>query len=302
MQQKKRALGRGLGALLPARPAAVVPITATGAGESIPENFSGERLTKLPIAAISPNPEQPRASFDEVALEELAASIRVHGVIQPVAVTPRGDGYMIVAGERRWRAAQAANLREIPAIILSLSDKEILAFALVENLQRENLNAMEEARAYKALMDSFGLSQDEVADTVAKSRPAIANAVRLLKLPQEIQGDIESGLLSAGHARALLMLDSEKDQKLLRVAIIRDQLSVREAERMVSEFGVKASKPRAPRVEKDPNVVKLRERLIEALACKVEVKSTDMSKGRIEIYYGSLDELDSILDRLGVHE
>src|SRR5947207_3094348 len=130
MQQKKRALGRGLGALLPPRPAAVVP--ATPMGENPPEHYMGERLTKLPIGAISPNPEQPRASFDEIALEELAASIRVHGVIQPIAVTPRGNGYMIVAGERRWRAAQTANLSEIPAIVLSLSNKEILAFALVE--------------------------------------------------------------------------------------------------------------------------------------------------------------------------
>lgn len=298
MQPKKRALGRGLSALLPPR-ATPEPESGSVAVLEDSPSASPDGRVFLPVDSISPNSYQPRHHFDENALQELAGSIRENGIIQPVVVCRRGEGYMLVAGERRWRAARIAGLTEVPTVILALTEKEMLEFALIENLQRENLNPMEESRAYKALIDTFGLSQEEVADRVGKGRPTIANALRLLRLPLEYQKDIEAGTLSAGHARAVLSLSNETDQKRLRDTILKEALSVREAERLAVELANRASRHKPMRML-DPNIQRLREQIIERLTCRVQIKTFDHNKGKIEIYYDSLDELERFLEAIGV--
>lgn len=299
MQSKKRALGRGLGALLPAKPPQIAPQRVEPeAPVAVQDEPAPAPTNRLPIDSLTPNPYQPRDVFDDTALQELASSLKTHGFIQPIAVVRRGDSFMIVAGERRWRAARIAELTEVPVIELELTEQEILEFALIENLQRENLNAIEEARAYKALMNTFALSQDEVADRVGKSRPAIANALRLLKLPAEMQNDVSSGTISAGHARALLSLEDETQRKRLRDAIVRDQMSVREAENYAVELTNRPVRPRKAKL--DPDTQRLRELLIDRLACRVNVKTFDQNKGKIEIFYNSLDELERILGVMDV--
>ena len=315
MSSKKRALGRGLEALLPPRPAPAV-VSHPGpapAGNGKAEADGSVALAsppdetpyqQLPVAELEPNPHQPREMFDEAALAELAQSIRVHGVLQPVAVVRRDDRWRIVAGERRWRAAQLAGLSTIPVVVLELTDQEVLECALVENLQRENLNPVEAARAYKALVDTFGLSQEEVADRVGLSRPAVANALRLLRLPADYLKDVEGGYLSAGHARALLSLEREQDRRRLRDAIVRGRLSVREAEQLAAKLADRttATRKKASRSEEelDPDLVRLREQLIGVLACRVQIKPLEKTRGRIEIHYDSLDDLDRLLSILGV--
>lgn len=304
MQPKKRALGRGLEALLPQRISTLPPAMEPNA----PATAERPGSSKLPIGSIHRNPEQPRQTFDPASLEELSNSIKAHGVLQPIAVMQAGAHYILVAGERRWRAAQQAGLTEIPAVVLdSLSDQEILECALIENLQRENLSPLEEARAYQALVETFGLSQDEVAERVSKSRPAVANTLRLLKLSEEFQRDMVEGRLTAGHARALLSLDNERMRQKLRDIIVNEQLSVRQAEERATRIAMDniATGRTAPRQQKssrneDADVRRLREQLIEAFACKVDVKSSGKDRGKIEIYYDSLDELERILNRLRV--
>ncbi|MCX7717915.1 MAG: ParB/RepB/Spo0J family partition protein [Candidatus Sumerlaeaceae bacterium] len=304
MQSKKRALGKGLGALFPSRPAAETP---TPAAVGVPvttapaaaETFEGERVRRIPVGAIRPNPLQPRQAFDDAALDSLAASIRSCGVIQPVAVMRRDGAWILVAGERRWRAAQRVGLTEIPAIEVSLSDEELLAYALVENLQRENLNPVEEARAYEALIQRFGLSQEEVAERVGRSRPAVANALRLLSLQEPFLADLESGRLTAGHARALLMLPDEPARRHLRDAIVKGGWSVRAAEHAAQKALEKPRKAR-PRAGTDADTARLREALMERLACRVDVKAMDGGRGRIDIHYSSLDELERILAVLDI--
>jgi ParB family chromosome partitioning protein len=204
-----------------------------------------------------------------------------------------------VAGERRWRAARIAGLTELPVISLQLNDQQVLEYALVENLQRENLNPMEEARAYRTLIESFGMSQEQVAARVGKGRPTIANALRLLKLPLEFQQDVEAGRLTPGHARAVLSLESDHDQKRLRDAVIRNGLSVREAEQLSVEIANRKTKSRTTKAQ-DPHARQLREALVEHLGCRVTVKTFDPTKGKIDIYYSSLDELERVLAAMGV--
>jgi ParB family chromosome partitioning protein len=247
--------------------------------------------------------------FDEEALHVLAESIKQRGLIQPVAVMARENDYVLVAGERRWRAAQLAGIQHLPVIILDpLSDQELLEYALVENLQREDLNCLEEARAYQSLQRTFSLTAEEIADRVGKSRPAIANALRLLTLAPDMQEDLESGRITAGHARAILSLEKNRDQTILRDLIVMENLSVRQAElraREMAEGGAaRRGKPKShsarPRVEEPENVRQLREQLVEALACKVAINTQDGKRGRIEIYFESLDELQFVLNQLGV--
>lgn len=300
MQPKKRALGRGLGALLPPKPVTMVPVAAPAAPAETPAaaDPAPEVTTRLPIDSLSPNAYQPRDYFDDEALKSLADSIRERGIIQPIAVTKRGEQHMIIAGERRWRAARMAGLSEVPVIVLEVTEQQALELAMIENLQRENLNPMEEARGYKALIDNFGLSQEEIAEHLGKGRPTISNALRLLKLPADIQREIEMGKISAGHARAILSLELEAHQQRLRHAILRDELSVREAEHLA--FEIANRKPRKQKAVLDPNVQRLRELLIERLACRVDVKTFDQNKGKIEIFYNSLDELERILAALEI--
>lgn len=305
MPPKKRALGRGLEALLPQKPIQSVATIADNVANPTPVETATPRT--LSITAIRRNEAQPRQYFDEEALHQLADSIKRRGLIQPVAVMARQNDYVIVAGERRWRAAQLAGLRELPVIILdALSDQDLLEYALVENLQREDLNPLEEARAYQSLQRAFSLTAEEIADNVGKSRPAIANALRLLTLSSHMQEDIEAERMTAGHARAILSLEKNRDQVTLRDLIVTDNLSVRQAElkaREMIEGGAarkSKSKARSPQHEESAFVRDLRERLVDALACKVSLSTNGNDQGKIEIHFQSLDELQGVLDRLGI--
>lgn len=212
----KRGLGKGLGALLPGS-----------------EDIQRESAQEIAINRIQPNAEQPRQVFDADKLEELAASIREHGVVQPILVRPVGDGYEIVAGERRWRAAQLAGLRTVPAVVRELTGSQVMEIALIENLQREDLNPLEEARAYRRLLDEFGLSQEQLAKRLGKSRPQISNTLRLLQLQPEVQALVERGELTMGHAKAVLALESADEQVHIARQVVEQKLSVRDTEEAV---------------------------------------------------------------------
>lgn len=242
--------------------------------------------TKLPLALIKPNPEQPRRRFDQAALEELAASIRKQGLLQPLLVRPKGEAYELVAGERRYRAAQLAGLKEAPVIVRDLNDREALELALVENLQREDLNPVEEALGYQRLLD-MGHSQAQIAEAVGKARSTVTNALRLLQLDDESREALAAGRISAGHARALLMLPETQRPRLLR-RIVKEKLSVRQAERL-------ASRPEKPRRrEAYPDLARdLENRL------GLKVRFSGEKRGKLEIYYFSEEELEAILDLLG---
>ena len=277
MEGRRRALGRGLGALIPSAPP---PRDARG-GESGPT---------APVAAIRPNPYQPRDTFSEEGIDELAASIRQNGLLQPLLVRRVGSGYELIAGERRFRAAQRAGMEDVPVTIREADDRESLELALIENLQRENLNPMEEARAYKRLGDDFGLKQEEIARRVGKKRSTVANGLRLLQLPPEIRSQIEQGALSAGHARSLLALASAAEQKRAAQNIVRKGLSVRDAERL-------ARQSNKPAVGVDQKA--LESRLTRGLGTRVRLRHNGRNGGgRIEIEYYSLAELNGLVDRL----
>lgn len=274
----RQSLGRGLSALL---------------GDTKPAD---ESLNEIDIDLIRPNPEQPRTRFTESALEELAQSIAANGVVQPIVVRRKGDGFEIVAGERRWRAAQKAGLRKIPAAVKDVSDDKLLELALIENIQRQELNPIEEASAYRKLIDTLGLTQEDVASRVGKDRTLIATAIRLLKLPSDIQKLVEEGKLSAGHGRALLLTDDVSVQRRVARAIIEKAMSVREAERAVK----RTDHPRRRSIlnmpaKKDPNFeaaeTKLRRRLGTAVSIIPNATGTG---GRVEIEYYNQEDLDRI--------
>ncbi len=284
---KQRALGKGIGALI------------SGGGEK-----SQGGVAEIPLGALTPNPQQPRRDFAESTLAELAESIRAKGVLQPVLVEEgTGGTYTIIAGERRVRAARLAGLQTIPAIIRQFSSAEKLEIALIENIQREDLTPIEEAQAYRRLMEDAGLSQEEVALQVGKDRSTVANSLRLLKLPSAMQEALDRGELSAGHARAILAVVSPADQQLLFRRIVADGISVREAEQITAGMnrGKKPSKgsrrggPQADR--KEPEIKEIEERLIQRLGTKVQIRGT-AAKGRIEISYFSTEDLERVTDIL----
>lgn len=266
----------------------------------------------MPITALHPNPNQPRRHFDDAALRELADSIKSQGIIQPLLVRPLGgeNTYQIVAGERRWRAAQLAGLKEVPVYVRQLSDKEVMAAALIENLQREDLNPIEEAEALQALRDALELTQEELASRLGKSRPAIANALRLLQLSATARADIQAGLLSAGHARCLLGIDAPIASEALRQRILSHKLTVREAEDAAAfwrghnalpweqEGTTPQPRAKAPR-KKSPQFKTLQMNLCSSIGCKTQV-SGDENSGRIAFAYGSREELEQLLQKLGV--
>jgi ParB family transcriptional regulator, chromosome partitioning protein len=287
----KRVLGRGLADLIP----------VSGPGADSP----GPAPTDLvSIGSLHPNPRQPRTHFDEAALVELADSIRANGILQPILVRPRTQGgYEIVAGERRYRAALRAGLRQIPVVVRTLTDVETLALALIENLIREDIGPLETARAFKRLMDDFGWTQEEMGSRVGKSRPAIANSLRLLELPEPILQSLEKGELSEGHARALLgdrksRSDTEFQRRQMTTfrQVVQKKLSVRDAERLMSPTPAAQTRASEPATS-DPNWKAMEDRLRAALGTRVRVNGT-AEKGRIEIEFFSPEELDGLLERL----
>ncbi len=298
-KKKPLALGRGLGALLGEtrrEEPLVNPAALPGAGGVT----SNEGLAVLPVASIIPHPGQPRRHFDEAALDELAASIAARGMIQPVIVTPHGaNKWRLVAGERRWRAAQRAQLHEIPAIVRDLDEREVTALALIENLQREDLNPIEEARAYHRLAEGEGLTQAEIAKLVDKSRSHVANLQRLLVLPESVIALVESGKLSMGHARALVGIENAAE--LASQAVSR-QLSVREVERLVRRKDAPTTQRRA-RNERDgassADIAAVQAHLEEFLGLSVRINAdADPRSGAVTIRYRTLDQLDLICQRL----
>ena len=292
MTDKRRpALGRGMAALLSN---AAPPPSAPGAAAAL----AGKSLLSLPVEAVERNPEQPRKRFDEAKLEELAASIRQHGVVEPILVRREGGRYRILAGERRWRAAQRAGLREVPALVREATDREAFEIALVENLQRADLNAIEEAEAYEVLAADHGLTQEEIATRVGKERSTVANALRLLKLPEEVREAVRTGQLDMGHARALLGLGGAEEMKKLAQRCIREGLSVRALEGLIRGLTKKPARSGAP--NESASTRDLAVRLQRHLGARSRVVQKTASSGRLEIEYTSLDELDGILSKIGL--
>ncbi|GAA3896608.1 ParB/RepB/Spo0J family partition protein [Halomonas cibimaris] len=306
---RKRALGRGLDALIGShsRPAGgVKPVddAAPGAGDPAyarqDSGEDGERLERLPLWQLSRGTYQPRRDFNPQALEELADSIRAQGVMQPIVVRAVGEQrYEIIAGERRLRAAQLAELDVIPAVIRDVDDDTALALALIENIQRENLNAVEEALALKRLSDEFALTQQQIADTVGKSRTQVANLLRLLTLDGEVQTLLERGDLDMGHARALLGLAGGQQVRVARDVINRD-LTVRATETLVKKLAAKGDAPSQPSASRpaSPDVARLETTLSEKLGAPVSIRQGKKGKGALTIRYASLEELDGILGRI----
>ena len=291
----KPALGRGLGALIsPSRAAA----EAVAAAEA-----AGERVHSVPLTQVVPSPLQPRTTFIPEHLAELVESIRENGIIQPLIVRRVNELLELIAGERRWRAAGQAGLREVPVIVREATDLEVLEFALVENLQREDLNPIEEALAYKRLADEFKLRQEEIAKKVGKSRAAVANTMRLLDLDAEVQGHLVQGRLSVGHAKALLGLRNHEEQRAIAGQVLRRSLSVRATEEAVNDHLTKGGKPRKKRGgaarEVSPAVRHLENRLQQHLSTRVEIHHGD-EKGKILIEYYGNDDLQRLLAQLGL--
>ncbi len=282
LSTQKRGLGRGLSALIPT----AEPLTQASQ-DSSPREVAVDRIT--------PSPFQPRRTFDEAKLEELAASIRYQGIIQPLVVRPQGDGFELIAGERRWRAAIRAGLSRVPVVIRNASDHEALQLALVENLQREDLNPIEEASGYRRLQEEFHWSQEEMADKVGKSRPAIANSLRLLTLPTEVQQELTAGNLPAGQARALLGLHTEPLIISACREVIAKGLSTRETEKMVRNLLIGRKRRRSlPLV--DPDLKTVVENLQRSLGTRVRLLPKARStKGKIEIEYYTLADLERII-------
>jgi len=283
----KQVLGKGIGALFNAEDAQAI---------AQPANVSRETL-KVRISLVEPNRNQPRKEFDKAALAELADSIKKYGVLQPLLVKKTGSTYQIIAGERRWRAAKLAGLTEVPVIEKDLADGVAAEVALIENLQREDLNPVEEALAYRSLIDDFGLKQEEVAEKVSKNRSTVTNSLRLLQLGDELLSMVSQGKLSAGHARALLSVDSQAKRKQLADKIVNLGLSVREAEKMAKNSGKEtpAKKKEAPQEDYAKEAAK---QLTRALGTKVSIRPGKDESGKIEIEYYSMDGLNALLDIL----
>jgi ParB family transcriptional regulator, chromosome partitioning protein len=307
----KPALGRGLGALLGGNPPltsptpalSIQPAIATVPPPAAPDNR--ERVLRVPLNRIRPSALQPRKEFSDEALRELADSIREQGVVQPLIVRERDGFFELIAGERRWRAAQLIALPEIPVIVREADDRALLELALIENLQRENLNAIEEAHGYAQLAEQFQLTQEEIALKVGKSRAAVANATRLLKLPLPVQKFVREGRISVGHAKVILGLPDEKNQSLAAERVIKEGLNVRQTEGLVTKLQSRGSRVAAAKPETvaipvgDPHVADLEAKLRDIFATKVQLNYAQ-GKGSLEVSFFSDAELERILQILGV--
>src|SRR6185369_6295858 len=300
----KPALGRGLGALLggnPIRPA--TPATPSPAPAAAPALNPHERVQRVPLNRIRPSAVQPRKQFSDDSLRELADSIREQGIVQPLIVRERDGFFELIAGERRWRAAQLLNLADVPIITREADDRSVLELALIENLQRENLNPIEEAQGYAQLAEQFNLTQEEISAKVGKSRAVVANATRLLKLSSAIQNYVRDGRLSVGHAKVILGIAEEKDQKTAAERVIKEGLNVRQTEGLIAKL-LKRKKIVHPEtvapLSGDPHVASLEAKLRDVFATKVQVKYAQ-GKGSVEIAFYSDAELERILQILGVN-
>ncbi|MCR5254727.1 MAG: ParB/RepB/Spo0J family partition protein [Acetatifactor sp.] len=292
-----RGLGKGLDSLIPSA-ASTATKSKQPETKAEPESRSSETIVK--ITKVEPNREQPRKYFDEEKLQELAASIKEHGMIQPILVQDRKDYYEIIAGERRWRAAKLAGLKEVPVIIRNYSEQEIYEISLIENLQREDLNPIEEALGYKRLITEFNLKQDQVAERVSKSRAAVANSIRLLKLPEEVQEMVKDDLLSTGHARALLSTEDTALQKKIADRILREKLTVRDVEKIMRNLDKPVSTKEKEVDEALMTIYRsIQEDLKAKLGTKVNITSKGEGAGKIEIEFYSHDDLDRLISLMG---
>ena len=291
MNEKKRGLGRGLNALINTGPDIEVK-------EKSKDNSDNKEVF-VNISLVEPNRNQPRKEFDKEALSELAASIKQYGILQPIMVQKNGDMYEIIAGERRWRAAKEAGLKEVPVIVRDYDKQKIMEISIIENIQRENLNPIEEAMAYQCLMEEYGLKHDELADKVSKNRSTITNSMRLLRLSENIQQMIIDGKISTGHAKVLLSVENKEEQEKIAAELISRSLSVRELEKLVKKY----IKPRKKKENKDTVDYSLfykeyEDKLKDILGTKFQINTKDKNKGRIEIDYYSAAELERIVELL----
>ena len=281
----KRGLGKGLDSLIPK-------------GEAVKKSSSKSNngVVELDINQVEPNKNQPRKNFDQDALNELADSIKQYGVIQPIVVQKIDDYYEIIAGERRWRAAKIAKLKKIPVVIKNFSEQEIVEIALIENIQREDLNPIEEAEAYKRLIDEYNLKQEEMAERLSKSRTSITNSMRLLKLSSKVQKLVISGELSSGHARALIPVEDAKKQYTLALEIIKNKLSVRETEKLVKALLEPKKKVKKVVPENDFVYRNIEGKIKDIVGTKVKINNKPGGKGKIEIEYYSTEDLERLID------
>jgi len=283
----KKGLGKGLDSMIPEKKT-----------KAEMKEVQDKALSEIKISEIDPNMGQPRKCFNEDELLELAESIKIHGVIQPIILTKRGKRYEIIAGERRWRASKLAGLTKIPAVIREYTDKEIMEVSLIENIQRQDLNPIEEALAFKNLIDEYKMKQDDLAERVSKSRSAITNALRLLKLDDKVKAMLAEGLISTGHARAILAVEDKNKQQILATRIFDEKLSVRETEKLVKQILENKESKKEEKSSEKLIYKKLEDSLKSIIGSKVSIKSKDNGKGKIEIDYYSIEELDRITELL----
>lgn len=296
MAVKKGGLGKGLDSLIPMGDS--FSTKKEPGNEAAEKKIENQAEVTLRITEIEPNREQPRKNFNEDLLEELADSIRQYGIIQPLIVQKEKEYYKIIAGERRWRAAKKAGLKEIPVIIKEYSPQQVIEISLIENIQRQDLNPIEEAKAYKRLMEEFQLKQDEIAERVAKSRVSITNSIRLLKLEERVQQMLMEDMITSGHARALLAVEDGEEQYLLAMKVFDEKLSVRDTERLVKLYlEPKKEKPEPIFSESEELAYqKMEEKMKDIFGSKVSIHKRDKNKGKIEIEYYSGEELERLLD------
>ena len=291
--KKKTGLGRGLNTLIPS-----APVKDTESEKILKKEEQIKSEIMVPILKVEPNPNQPRRQFDEDSLQELADSVKQYGILQPLIVKKHDKFYEIIAGERRWRAAKLAGLKEVPVLIRDYAENEIVEIALIENIQREDLNPIEEALAYKRLMEEFSLKQDQVSAKVSKSRAAITNSLRLLKLDQRVQNLLSEEMITTGHARALLAIEDPDQQYETAMKVFDEKLSVREIEKLVKQMSKKKKEtPKEENKVQEFLFANIEESLKQALGSKVNIKNRN-NKGKIEIEYYSKEELDRLVDML----
>ncbi len=288
----KRGLGKGLDSLIPSN------VMESTKSQTSSKEKSEEGAVIVKISMVEPNREQPRKNFDEDSLQELADSIKQFGLLQPILVQDKKSYYEIIAGERRWRAAKIAGLKEVPVIIRNLTDQEVVEISLIENIQREDLNPIEEAQAYKRLLTEFHLKQDEVAERVSKSRTAVTNSMRLLKLCDPVQKMVVDGMISTGHARALLAIEDPEQQYLIAQKVFDEKLSVREVEKLVKNLN---KPPKPAKIENSTlNIIyqDISEKLKQSLGTKVSIQAKENGSGKIEIEFYNHEDLDRLLEQI----